>query len=67
MAKKYSSEIHDITVSDAIESIIDSIAAKHNVSKKEAKKLIANALCYSLVSNEIENQVHYLVTGEITE
>lgn len=44
---------------------IAQIIHEHSVSKKDATLLFCEALSKSLVCNEIENMVEYLLTGEI--
>ena len=58
-------ELYDITATEAINGIVETVKENHpELSKAEAKKYVINALIYNCVIDEILGQVDYLMGVE---
>lgn len=54
-------QLDNLTMKEVTEHLADRIATDFDVTKKDAKKLLINALSYNIVVEEIENQISYLL------
>ena len=54
-------ELYDITASEAINSIADTVSMHFGVKKSLAKKAVINALIYNCVVDEIVGQAAFLL------
>lgn len=54
-------ELENYTQTEVINYLINHIAERIDVSKKEAKTLLLNALTYNLVVAEIDGQIDYMM------
>lgn len=60
-----SRELYDITATDAINGIVETVCERHpEVSKAMAKKYVINSLIYNCVIDEIIGQVDFLMGVE---
>lgn len=58
--------LYDLTVNEALESVINSVLkCNPELKKREAKKLVLNALIYNCVVDEIVGQVNFLLDKEV--
>lgn len=57
-------ELYDIQMGQATEYLVGEIAYQFDVTKKLAKKLLANALMYNVVREEVLEQVAFLLERE---
>ena len=58
-------ELYDITATEAINGIVESVRTNHpELSKAEAKKYVINSLIYNCVIDEILGQVDFLMGVE---
>ena len=58
-------ELYNITATEAIESVVNTVLEVNpELSKKDAKKLVLNALIYNCVVDEICGQVSFLMSKE---
>lgn len=58
--------LYDLTVNEALESAINSVLeCNPELKKREAKKLVLNALIYNCVVDEIVGQVNFLLDKEV--
>ena len=55
---------HNFTLSEVIDLMANKVSRDFGVTKKEAKKLIVEALCYNTVIAEIEDKINYLLNSE---
>lgn len=60
-ARKMEIELHKITMNQACEYIAGEVADEHGVSMAKARKLVANAILYSVVLDEIYAQINFLL------
>lgn len=58
-------DLHDLTLRQVTDYLIDKIAEEKNVTKTMARKLFINAISYNIVIEEIENQIDFLMEEEI--
>ncbi|MCC8065927.1 MAG: hypothetical protein LIO94_02315 [Clostridiales bacterium] len=54
-------QLDNLTMKEVTEHLTDRIATDFDVTKKDARKLLTNALSYNIVVEEIENQISYLL------
>ena len=50
----------EISLKDATDYLIDELIQEFKISKAKARKLLANALLYNVVINEIKDQADYI-------
>ena len=63
-------DLYDIPMKDAIDSLIEEVINDQagfgeKITKSKARILIANALMYNVVSNEVCNQVRFLCGQDV--
>jgi len=54
----------EISLKDATDYLIDELMQEFKISKAKARKLLANALLYNVVINEIKDQADYILHQE---
>lgn len=54
-------ELYKLTATEAISYVADEVAEENHISKKLARELVKNALVYSVVIEEIQGQVKFLL------
>lgn len=59
-------ELHDYTLTEAVNFIVEDIVEAKGISKALAKKLVINALLYNVVTDEIIGQVYWLMEDDNT-
>ena len=58
-------ELYEITAGEIISELADRVIYNNpGMTKKKAKNLVCNALCYNIVVEEILNQVDFLMDKE---
>ncbi len=58
-------ELYDLTVAEALEHSINRVMEENpELTKRQAKKLVLNALIYNCVVDEIAGQVNFLLGKE---
>ena len=58
-------KLYDMTMSEALQESITRLEESHpELTKREAKKLVINALIYNCVIGEIVGQAEWLYTGK---
>ena len=62
-------ELYDLTATEVIGFLVDDVMAQHKgLTKKEARKLVLNALIYNVVTSEVYGQIDFLMgVGEYAE
>ena len=55
---------HNFTLSEVIDLMVNKVSRDFGVTKKEAKKLIVEALCCNDVMAEIEDKICQLLNSE---
>ena len=54
----------DITLKEVIDNYTDMVVNQYDVTKKDARKMVISALCYSCVANELKAQINYMMGGD---
>ena len=57
-------ELYDFTLKQVTDYLINNIAQEKNISKTLARKLFINAITYNVVTEEINNQIDFLIGYE---
>lgn len=57
-------ELYDLTINQGAETVVKEVMEYFGVSKAKAKLLVANALIYCCVTEEIMGQIAFLLDRE---